>query len=109
MSDMHRLRNVRRAEIDDDRFRSFSSRHPKTRVQSKRAETFGQEFRGKSEINKTGPSNFSGRPKVGQEEIFDEPSGQTSRVLFELLAQYHCRIGLIIPMPWIRCRSHLES
>src|SRR6476646_12268148 len=101
MSDMHRLGNIRRAEIDDDRFRSFSSGHPKTWIQSKLAETSCQEFRGKPEINKTGSSDFSGRPEVAQNQIFDELSGQASRVLLELFAQDHCRIGLIISMPWI--------
>src|ERR1700686_645299 len=64
MPDMHGLRNIRRAEVDDDGFRLSRPFHTQVLIQSNFVDTMSDKFRRKSEINETGPGDFRRRPDV---------------------------------------------
>src|SRR5580700_4006717 len=62
--DVHRFRNIRRAEVDDDGFRLCRPLHAKALIQSKFQEAMSEKFRRKPEINESWTGDFSRFPDI---------------------------------------------
>src|SRR5580693_9365822 len=102
MADVHRLRDIGRAEINYDGFWFIRPSHSKTLIQSKFVKTTADKFRRKSEIDKARTSDFRYRSDVAHCHLRGNQSGQISRVLLEFFAKHHRHIGLVISVPQIR-------
>src|ERR1700736_6256513 len=58
MAHMHRLRDIGRTEVDDDRFWLSRPFDAKARIQSKLVKTKGEKFRRKLKIDESWAGNF---------------------------------------------------
>src|ERR1700730_26366 len=80
MPDVHRLRNIRRAEVNDDRFRLCYRFHAKMRIESQLLETFPKKLRRKHKIKKPGAGAFRRLANVVRRKMRDDPRSEISGI-----------------------------
>src|SRR5271165_3624425 len=85
MPDVHRLRNIRRAEINDNCFRLCYRFHAKMRIESQLLKSLRKKLRGKPEIDKARTGDFSWLGNVVRRKMRDDPRSETSGIQRQLL------------------------
>ena len=111
MADVHRLGDVRAAEVDDDRVLFFRRGQAQARgVGVERAEGFRKERRMQTEINKPRARDFRRCAEVllnagiGVEE-FHDLGGQSARIGPARLGEGHGNVGLVVAEARVRRRA----
>ena len=107
VSDVHRLGDVGRTEIDDHALRVPCFRGAATRIASEGAQLLRDPLRLEAEIEEAGSRNLRLFANFAGFEIVRDFGGQFPRVGLDLLGQNHGGIGLVIAETGVGGRGNL--
>jgi hypothetical protein len=96
VADVHRLGDVGRGIIDDDRAGIFNGRDAEALVVDGLIELVSEPVIAEAEINEAGAGDFGRLAQIFELRGGNELSGDASRRLAELLAERHGEIGLVV-------------
>ena len=96
MADMHRLRDIGRAEINEDFLGLGSGGDAEAGVGGEGGNGGGDEGILQAEVNEPSAGNLGGGGEAGDIELLEDVGGELARVGFFLLGQNHRGVRLIV-------------
>src|SRR5215469_15345446 len=106
---VHRLRDVRRTEIDHDRLRIGGECYTQAVVQSHLPETLSDKFAAQAKVDEPRTCNLRLRTDIFEGDSLDDLGGKCPRILVYRFGENHCQIGLVIAMAPVGGRNDLRT
>ena len=96
VTDVHGLGDVRRTEIDDDRFRLGHDRHAEPVILHSGSNLVGDKRRFQPEVDKARAGDSGRFADLGHLKLRDDLVSQRPRVLLEAFGDRHDAVGLVV-------------